>query len=75
MAWALQGGAVALVEAWTLHTATSALIRAVPSVAARPPDATEQMRPADLPPAKASLPSSAKAASAIPSSLCSVEAR
>ena len=47
MAWALQGGAVALVEAWTLHTATSALIRAVPSVAARPPDATPTGTAAD----------------------------
>ena len=47
MAWALQGGAVALVEAWTLHTATSALIRAVPGVAARPPDATPTGTAAD----------------------------
>ena len=47
IAWALQGGAVALVEAWTLHTATSALIRAVPSVAAPPPDATPTGTAAD----------------------------
>ena len=40
MAWALQLGAVALVESWTLHTATSALIRAVPSVTGPPPAAT-----------------------------------